>query len=210
MNPDASLACSFMTSFRRAVVRSLGCAVIALVFAAPVARGAAVVSLPTTTVPATGFVVPITLQSADPNPLPLSGFQIELRWDPGLLTYVSVASMPLSGSGAYTVNETGAGILRAIWSTSSADNIYLGAPTPLLSLNFSATSVPSSPTIAFSTPDQYANTLFVVVGAIPQAYSGVTWLDGALQVVPEPINLALGIFFGLAVVTAGARRWVLK
>ena len=130
------------------------------------------------------------------------GFSFSLQWNPSVVQFNSIAnlaSLPGFDSGDFNTTQTSSGRLGVLWNDDNLSGETLANASKLFDLNFTTVGAAGTSTpLAFSN-DPVARDVVVIINGMPTqaTFSGI---DGSLAVVPEPINVALGVF---AVIFAG-------
>ncbi len=154
-------------------------------FCQALAANAAIFDLPNLTAqPNTTVNVIVTATDFDVT----TGFNFDLAFDPAVIGYQGYSgNLP----GLYTPNtdNVGAGTFGIIYEPQGATGTVNGEVLRLEFLTSSTAGI-SELNFLFPAPD------------------GATFNDGQLEVVPEPVNVALGIFAGIGIVGTGVRRWL--
>jgi hypothetical protein len=156
-----------------------------------------------------------TVQESDPVAMPITvtnftdvdSFQFTLEWQPGVLSFSSVTITNTladlsysagSGSDSFGDADVANGKLTVVWFSSAQD---LGDNANLFTVNFTTVGAAgTSSTVAF-VDDPVLREVSVNSVAV-----GFAQLDGNVSVVPEPMNMALGLF-AAAVGGTGVWRW---
>jgi hypothetical protein len=122
------------------------------------------------------------------------GFSFSLEWNPSVVQFNSIAnlaSLPGFDSGDFNTTQTSSGRLGVLWNDDNLSGETLANSSKLFDINFTTAAGGSTP-LAF-TDNPVARDVVVIVNGFPTqaTFAGV---DGSLTVVPEPINVALGLF----------------
>ena len=129
-------------------------------------------------------IVPVTVSGFDN----VTSFQFTLVWDPGVITFQSLGStFGVPGLSSANFGNPAADRLTVSWDTFPGVSVANGST--LFSVNYTAVgSIGSQTAISFGTspvaPEVTQNALLSQFVGIP----------GSLEVVPEPVNVALSLF----------------
>jgi hypothetical protein len=138
----------------------------------------------------------------------INNFQFTLTWDPSVITFDSTSNygLPGLGVGSFGFLEGRPDRLTVSWDD-------LGSPTTradgttLFSVVFNAVGQPGEDSSINFSDDPTPREVTAGVGAQEGTIMVFEGVPGMVTVVPEPINVALGIFGGLVAVTAGYRKF---
>lgn len=128
-----------------------------------------------------------------------TGVQFSVSWDPNILSYQSHSwNSALLGENIVVGSNVGSGQMGLTYTRPNQFGIDSAV---LLTISFNALDVGNSPLNFVDTP---------TLRAISPATSTATWDSGSVEVVPEPVNVALGAFAGLVVVGSSLRRFLVR
>jgi hypothetical protein len=149
--------------------------------------------------PSESFSVPITVSGFTE----VTSFQYSLAWDPAVLQFSSVGDFGLVylTSGTFGTTETASGTLTVAWDDVDLAGKNLPDDSSIFNMNFTAVGGQGSSSFIWFT--NVPTALEVTVDLVPVAFNS---MDGSVNVVPEPINIALGAFAGLFVGASALRR----
>ena len=139
---------------------------------------------------------PVTLAIRVADFTDVFGFSFSLQWDPGVVQFDSIASfaaLPGFTAGNFNTDETGSGRLGVLWDDSDFSGNDLANGSLLFDINFTAVGAGgTSTTVVFGDTPTARDVVVIDSGNPTQAtFAGV---NGNLSVVPEPVNIALGLF----------------
>jgi hypothetical protein len=182
---------------KNAIVSLLRCVAI-WGFCVPAAHGAVVFTAGSGTVVAGGNVsVPITVSGFTD----VTSFQFSLQWNEDVIEYSSVGSYGLTSmsSGSFGTSYVTSGALTVSWNY---DATTVDDGWTLFAVTFTAIG-------GIGTRSDVSFTNFPTPREVTVNYGVVDpdWIDGGVTVVPEPVNVALGVFGGL-LVSAMTLRWI--
>jgi hypothetical protein len=148
-------------------------------------------------------------------PITVSGFtdvvtfQFTLSWEPGVVQYLSVGNFGLSGltAASFGTTQVDSGILTVSWDDATLLGQDLVTGSKLFDLNFITASSPGNTLVSFTgIPAGLEVSTIAGSNITAQTFNPIA---GSVNVVPEPINIALGVFAGLFAGTT-TLRWILK
>jgi hypothetical protein len=126
-----------------------------------------------------------------------------LQWNPAVLTFKQITFETLSPFGSGSINSGNPGNLGFSWFNGVGTAVTSGENICTVILTAAANAAAGPTSISFSQPP--FDTL--QVGFLGGSSEQPNTVNGSIQVVPEPVNWALGLF---ACVFTGAAtvRWI--
>ncbi len=136
------------------------------------------------------------------------GFSLSLQWDPNVIQFGSIgtlADLPGFSTGNFNTSQTSVGRLGVLWDDTDFSGNSLANGSLLFGVNFTAIGAAGTFTTLSFGDTPTARDVVVIAGGTPMqaTFAGV---DGSVTVVPEPINVALGLFVAIFVGTLTVRR----
>jgi hypothetical protein len=149
--------------------------------------------------------MPITVQ----NFQGVAGVQFSLTWDSGLLTLQPTPVVGLDSAVSGGTFGPGTGSLTWVWVNFSGANVENGAA--IFSVQFTAGNTLGIVPVSFgNSPTDWALLLTdntYADGTPDYPFPPLTFNNGSVSVIPEPINCALGLFACVFIGT-GTVRWL--
>jgi len=157
----------------------------------------------------------VGLSSPVAVPITVNGFtdvttvQFTLEWDSAVIQYLSVGNFVLPGmtASSFGTGEAAAGTLTVSWDDPDILGETLSSGAKIFDINYISAGSAGLTDVSFTgSVVPLEVTTRVGDDFIVQDFVGS---PGSVNVVPEPINIALGVFAGLFV-GATTLRWVFK
>jgi len=170
---------------------------VAILCIANAAHSAVFTSVGGSVSPGGSVSVPITVSDFND----VTSFQFTLQWDSNVLQYSSTGNYGLAGLVGGSFGYLAPNRLTVGWDDPNAVGVTVPSGTTIFSVNFNAVGSPGSSSLIDFTDDPTRREVSVLFSV---ADFGQT--AGTVEVVPEPVNLALGAFGCVLVGTAAFRR----
>jgi hypothetical protein len=152
---------------------------------------------------------PVNVEITTTNFVSLSAFQFSISWDTNVLTIdpvtpvINIAPSIQTGFSFAATNSSGevTGQLGVLWST--AGSVTVADNTALFDMNF--TSSAAAGTLSAITFTNFPTEILVTDVAFNDDIP--TLVNGLVTVVPEPVNVALGLLGGVWALGSIWRGW---